>query len=145
MWNALNRYAQQSIRIHPRFNDKPRTCVDRLARLRYVLGLPEHTSMEAAIPQIRVAIPHQLRSLCGGGARSPAGEIHLCASDVRSLLGELARRHPEVHVRVCDERGDPRPHINVFVNDDHVRQRDGLDTPLAAGDLVTILPAVSGG
>jgi molybdopterin converting factor small subunit len=101
--------------------------------------------MKATIPEIRVTIPHQLRSLCGDGAPLRGGEICLRASDVRALLGELARRHPQVHVRVCDERGDPRPHINVFVNDDHVRQRDGLDTPLAAGDLVTILPAVSGG
>jgi molybdopterin synthase sulfur carrier subunit len=102
-------------------------------------------SMEATIPEVRVTIPHELRSLCGGGAPSRRGEILLCARDVRGLLAELARRHPQVHVRVCDERGDPRPHINVFVNDDHVRQRDGLDTPLTAGDLVTILPAVSGG
>ena len=63
----------------------------------------------------------------------------------RGLLGELARRYPQMHVRICDERGEPRPHINVFVNDDHFRARAGLDTPLAAGDLVTILPAVSGG
>jgi molybdopterin converting factor small subunit len=102
-------------------------------------------TIEAAIPEIRLTIPHQLRSLCSDDAQSRGGEICLHAKSVRSLLGELARRHPQVHVRVCDERGDPRPHINVFVNDDHVRQRDGLDTPLAAGDLVTILPAVSGG
>ena len=64
---------------------------------------------------------------------------------MRGLLAELARQHPQVHVRLCDERGDPRPHINVFVNNDLVRARDGLDTALTAGDLVTILPAVSGG
>ena len=64
---------------------------------------------------------------------------------MRGLLAELARKHPLVHVRLCDERGDPRPHINVFVNNDHVRARAGLDTPLTAGDVVTILPAVSGG
>jgi sulfur-carrier protein len=70
----------------------------------------------------------------------------VCSSDlVRELLAQLARQHPQVHVRVCDERGEPRPHINVFVNNDHVRARAGLDTPLAVGDLVSILPAVSGG
>ena len=67
------------------------------------------------------------------------------ARDVRGLLDELARQHPQVHVRLCDERGEPRPHINVFVNNDHVRARAGLGTPLTAGDIVTILPAVSGG
>jgi molybdopterin converting factor small subunit len=102
-------------------------------------------SMEATIPEIRVTIPYQLRSLCASGAQSRGGELYLRAGDVRALLAELAHRHPQVHVRVCDERGDPRPHINVFVNDDHVRERDGLSTPLAAGDVVTILPAVSGG
>lgn len=95
-------------------------------------------------PQVRVAIPQTLRSLCADEAAF-RGELQLAARDVRELLAELARRHPQVHVRLCDERGEPRPHINVFVNDDHVRARGGLETPLAAGDLVSILPAVSGG
>jgi MoaD family protein len=69
----------------------------------------------------------------------------LMAHTVRELLAELARQFPHVHVRVCDERGDPRPHINVFVNDDHVRTLAGLETRLRPGDVVTILPAVSGG
>jgi molybdopterin converting factor small subunit len=60
------------------------------------------------------------------------------------MLDWLALEHPEVHVRICDERGQPRPHINVFVNE-RCCSRGELDTPLAMGDLVTILPAVSGG
>ena len=101
-------------------------------------------SMEASIPEIRVMIPSALRSLCGGPARSRNVDICLTARDVRGLLAELGRQHPQVHVRLCDERGEPRPHINVFVND-QLCARAELDTPLAAGDLVTILPAVSGG
>jgi len=97
------------------------------------------------VPEVRVAIPRVLRSLCGGDQPLRDGELSVSARDVRELLAELARQHPQVHVRVCDERGEPRPHINVFVNDDHVRARVGLDTPLAPGDLVSILPAVSGG
>jgi len=105
--------------------------------------------MEAAskttAPEIQVMIPSALRSLCTGTARSRTAGLCLAACDVRGLLAELARQQPQVHVRLCDERGDPRPHINVFVNNDHVRARAGLDTPLMAGDVVTILPAVSGG
>jgi len=101
--------------------------------------------MQATIPEVRVTIPQALRSLCAAAAPLRDGELCVLARDVRELLGELARQHPDVHVRICDERGEPRPHINVFVNDDHVRARAGLDTPLTAGDLVTILPAVSGG
>ncbi len=96
------------------------------------------STTEAAV--IELTIPQALRSFCGGRS-----EVQLRAHDVRSLLAELARQHHDVWVRLCDERGDPRPHINVFVNDDHVRARDGLDTGLTAGDVVTILPAVSGG
>ncbi|MFI5459377.1 MAG: MoaD/ThiS family protein [Isosphaerales bacterium] len=95
--------------------------------------------MEATVPKVRVAIPPELRALCGGRA-----ELCMIAHDVRDLLAQLARQHPQVHVRICDERGEPRPHINVFVNAD-LRPRAELDIPLAVGDLVTILPAVSGG
>src|SRR5580704_7777251 len=101
--------------------------------------------MEATCPNVRVTIPQALRSFCSNSAQLSRAELSMRAHDVREVLAELARQHPQVHVRVCDERGEPRPHINVFVNDDHVRARAGLDTPLAAGDLVTILPAVSGG
>jgi molybdopterin converting factor small subunit len=95
--------------------------------------------MEATVPKVRVAIPPELRPLCGGRA-----ELCILARDVRDLLAQLARRHPRVHVRICDERGEPRPHINVFVNDAFCPRAE-LDTPLAVGDLVAILPAVSGG
>src|SRR5258708_28455486 len=101
--------------------------------------------MQSTIPEIRVTIPQALRSLCRRDARSQHGGLSIAARDVRELLAELARQHPQVHVRLCDERGEPRPHINIFVNNDHVRALGALDTPLTAGDEVTILPAVSGG
>ena len=101
--------------------------------------------MAAQLPEIRVVIPHSLRTLCNSSKRSSQSELLLKADNVRGLLAELARCHPQVHVCVCDEGGEPRPHINVFVNEDHVRVRAGLETPLTTGDRVLILPAVSGG
>ena len=95
--------------------------------------------MAATVPSVRVAIPYELRSLCDGKA-----ELQLSGQDVREVLAELARQHPQVHVRLCDERGEPRPHINVFVNDQFC-PRGELGVALSAGDLVSILPAVSGG
>jgi molybdopterin converting factor small subunit len=50
-----------------------------------------------------------------------------------------------LHRNICDETGRVRRHINVFVNSSHMRDLEGLDTALAPGDVVTILPAVSGG
>jgi sulfur-carrier protein len=95
--------------------------------------------VEATVPNVRVAIPRALRALCGGQA-----ELLVAARDVREMLDRLARQHPQVHVCICDERGEPRPHINVFVND-QCCARTEYSTPLTKDDLVTILPAVSGG
>jgi len=89
---------------------------------------------------IRVQIPLPLRVEIGG-----ASEIRLTAATVRAALVELERSHPALYRSVCDETGAVRRHVNLFVNRSHVRDRDGLDTPFAPGDVLTILPAVSGG
>jgi molybdopterin synthase sulfur carrier subunit len=89
---------------------------------------------------ITVHIPGPLRDCCAGAA-----ELALPATSLRAVLAELERRHPALHRRVCDETGVVRRHVNLFVNTHHMRDRNGLDTPLAPGDEVTILPAVSGG
>jgi len=89
---------------------------------------------------ITVHVPAQLRDCCAG-----ASEIALTATSLRVVLNELERRHPALHRSICDETGTVRRHVNLFVNTNHMRDRNGLNTPLAPGDEVTILPAVSGG
>jgi len=64
---------------------------------------------------------------------------------VRAALEHIEQRHPALYRSVCDETGTVRRHVNLFVNTANVRDREGLDTALAPGDVVTILPAVSGG
>lgn len=89
---------------------------------------------------ITVHIPSPLRAYSAGVA-----EIPLTASTVRSVLEQLEASHPALHRSVCDETGAVRRHVNVFVNTSHVRDRRGLDTELATGDVVRFFPAVSGG
>jgi molybdopterin converting factor small subunit len=89
---------------------------------------------------ITVEVPAPLRAFCGG---APAVLVE--AASVRAALLELERLHPAIHRSVCDETGAVRRHIGVFVNGIHFRDREGVDTRLAPGDVVTILPAVSGG
>ena len=89
---------------------------------------------------ITVLVPSSLRDYCAG-----ASELALSVTSLRAVLEELERRHPALHRSVCDETGTVRRHINLFVNANHMRDCNGLDTPLAPGDVVTILPAVSGG
>ena len=89
---------------------------------------------------IRVHVPSMLRDCCAG-----ASELPLSAASVRAALDQIEERYPSLYRSVCDETGAVRRHVNLFVNADHMRDLDGLDTPLRPGDVVTILPAVSGG
>jgi molybdopterin converting factor small subunit len=89
---------------------------------------------------ITVHLPGVLRRYCGG-----ATEFAVTAPSVRAALEEIERTYPALYRCVCDETGVVRRHVNVFVNSAHMRDRDGLDTALVAGDILTILPAVSGG
>lgn len=89
---------------------------------------------------ITIQIPGVLRDSCAG-----ARELLVSAASVRAALAELERSHPRLHRSVCDDTGAVRRHVNLFVNTANVRDGDGLDTALASGDVITIMPAVSGG
>jgi molybdopterin synthase sulfur carrier subunit len=94
----------------------------------------------ALAPIITIHVPGPLRTYCGGVA-----ELSLSAHTVRAALEALERSQFSLYRNVCDETGAVRPHLNVFVNSDHVRDLDGVETTLRPGDVVTVLPAVSGG
>ncbi len=89
---------------------------------------------------VTLLVPGPLRGYCGG-----ASELPISAANVRAALDEIERIQPSLYRNICDETGAVRRHINIFVNSSHMRDRDGLDTALVAGDEVIVLPAVSGG
>ena len=91
-------------------------------------------------PGISIHVFGQLREYCAGAA-----ELSLSARTVRAVLEQLERNEPLLYRNLCDETGKVRRHLNVFVNNENARDLDGVDTTLAAGDVVTFLPAVSGG
>ena len=62
-----------------------------------------------------------------------------------SVLTALEAAHPGFEDRLLDADGGLRRFVNLYVADDDVRFRDGLDTPVADGDTVSIIPAVAGG
>jgi MoaD family protein len=92
------------------------------------------------VPQVTFHVFGLLRDYCDG-----ADELSITAPTVRAALDQLEQNQPALYRNICDETGAVRRHLNVFVNDDNVRFRNGVDTPLAPGDVVTVLPAVSGG
>ena len=91
-------------------------------------------------PSITIYVPGPLRKYCAGAA-----QLSISAHTVRSALEELQRTQSALYRNVCDETGTLRRHLNVYVNSDNMRDLNGIDTTLTPGDVVTILPAVSGG
>ena len=87
-----------------------------------------------------VRIPTQLRSLSGGQA-----EVKVDGRTVGELLKALDVAHPGFHERLFDDAGKLRRFVNVFVADEDVRFLNGLDTEVADGQTVSIVPAVAGG
>jgi len=89
---------------------------------------------------IRIHVPMMLRDRCGG-----ASELPLAAATLRGALEVMEQRYPSLYRSICYETGAVRRHVNLFVNADHIRDLEGLDTALRPGDVVAVLPAVSGG
>jgi molybdopterin synthase sulfur carrier subunit len=88
---------------------------------------------------IEVRIPTILRSYTGG-AKSVQGS----GSTLGELLVNLDTEHGGLRERLVD--GEKlRRFVNVYLNDEDVRFLGGLETPVADGDTVTVLPAVAGG
>lgn len=87
-----------------------------------------------------VRIPAPLQNLTSGRTT-----IDIEGSTVRELLDGLEAEFPGIKERLCDENGELRRFINVFVAQEDIRFLQGLDTPVEAGQEVSIIPAVAGG
>jgi molybdopterin synthase sulfur carrier subunit len=92
------------------------------------------------VETVTLYLPEPLRTYGGGEA-----EVSISAGTVQAVLDDLERTRPMLYRNVCDETGAVRRHLNIFVNEDNVRDLAGLDTMLKRGDVITIVPAVSGG
>ncbi|MDP9418191.1 MAG: MoaD/ThiS family protein [Actinomycetota bacterium] len=88
---------------------------------------------------IEVQIPTILRPLTDG-SRAVEGK----GGTLGELIDDLDSRHPGLRERLVQD-GGLRRFVNVYLNDEDVRFLGGLDTPVADGDTVTVLPAVAGG
>ncbi len=89
---------------------------------------------------VSVRIPTQLRPLAAG-----AGELLIDGSTVGEVLKALDASHPGFGERLFDDAGALRRFVNVFLAEEDVRFLDGLATPVADGQTLSIVPAVAGG
>jgi molybdopterin converting factor small subunit len=94
----------------------------------------------ASAGDVTVRVPSQLRTLTGG-----AGELQVPAGTVREVIGAIEGGYPGFEARVLDEQGALRRFVNIFVAEEDVRFLEGLNTKVAAGQTVSVIPAVAGG
>lgn len=88
----------------------------------------------------KIRIPAPLRKLTKDQA-----VVEAEGADVISLISSLDKNYPGLKDRVCDESGQIRRFINVFVNGEDIRFKDGAKTKVDAGAEVSIVPAIAGG
>ena len=88
---------------------------------------------------VTVKIPTQLRAVTNGEAEAEAD-----GSTVGEVLDSLFDQFGELRERICED-GDLRRFVNVYVGGEDIRFLSGLETEVADGDELTILPAVAGG
>jgi molybdopterin synthase sulfur carrier subunit len=89
---------------------------------------------------VEVKIPTVLRKHTNNEAVLQAN-----GGTIRELIEDIAGKFPDFKEKVLAEGGELHRFINVYANDEDVRYLEGLDTNVADGDSVAILPAVAGG
>jgi MoaD family protein len=89
---------------------------------------------------VKVLIPTPLQPFTNNQAA-----IECEGSSIADLLESLEKSCPGIKSRLCDEQGQPRRFLNLYVNSEDIRFLEGTQTPLQDGDEVSIVPAVAGG
>ena len=89
---------------------------------------------------ISVAIPTPMRRFTGGAAR-----ITVTGSTLAEAMTDLGRQYPDLGGRIVEDDGRIRRFVNVFVNGNNARDLAGEQTPVKAGDELTVIPAMAGG
>ncbi len=85
-------------------------------------------------------IPSALRRYADGKAK-----ILVTGATIGELLATLEKTNPTLRSRICDENGQVKHFINIFVNQDEIRTLQGLDSVIGPNDEVSIIPAMAGG
>ncbi len=90
------------------------------------------------MPSVRIPTP--LRRLTG-----EKDEVMIAAATIGTLVDGLEEQFPGIKERICDEDGNLRRFINLYVNNEDIRFLNGMDTELNETDTVSIIPAIAGG
>ncbi|MFI5322891.1 MAG: MoaD/ThiS family protein [Thermodesulfobacteriota bacterium] len=90
------------------------------------------------MPSVRIPTP--LRKLT-----ADKDEVNISATNVGQLIDAMESQYPGIKNRLCDESGNVRRFINLYVNNEDIRFLNGKETVLKEDDIVSIIPAIAGG
>ena len=89
---------------------------------------------------VSIRVPTPLRKLTGNQS-----EVQIEGDTVASILTNMEAAYPGIKDRLCDESGQVRRFINIYVNEEDIRFLQGIETNLKQGDKIAIIPAIAGG
>ena len=89
---------------------------------------------------VTVRIPTPLRRLTQNLA-----EVEAEGADIQTVLDNLETEYPGMKERLCDDGGNIRRFVNIYLNDEDIRFLEGKETPVADGAEISIIPAIAGG
>ena len=90
------------------------------------------------MPVIRIPTP--LRSYTAGQA-----EVSVTGQNVEQALQSLVALHPTLRLHLYDKKGQLHPFVNLFLNEENVKDLQGMETPLQEDDRLLLIPSIAGG
>lgn len=89
---------------------------------------------------VKVRIPTPLRKITGG-----KDEIDAEGTTVGEVIDDVEKNFSGLKERICEESGELRRFVNLYLNDEDIRFEDNLKTAVKDGDEISIIPAIAGG
>ena len=89
---------------------------------------------------VNVRIPTPLRKLT-----KDKDTVQCTGGTIQDIIDSLEKQYPGLKERLCDERGELRRFVNVYLNDEDIRFAQGRSTPVKDGDEISVIPAIAGG
>ena len=89
---------------------------------------------------VKVLIPTPLRSLT-----KEQDTVEASGKTIGDVVADLETKYPGLKARLCDDKGEIRRFVNVYLNQEDIRFKEGRQTAVSDGDEVSIVPAIAGG
>ena len=89
---------------------------------------------------VKVRIPTPLQKLT-----QEKPEVEINGRNIRDVIDQLDKSYPGIKQRICDENGNVRRFVNIFLNEEDIRFLKKEETAVKDGDEVSIVPAIAGG